>query len=212
MKINKLPIILLVFSLFFGCKFISNFLKLSGNPNTQELLIRAIKLQQYDSAYIYASQNKHHVFPNSELLKQVELGSLLFLTGKYEEAHKLFVAAEYKLEDRKSFRYIDAFGGTAEIYNPFHPNYRGSTSLNAVWRTGVLTRQDSILARPAIDGLYTTYQCNNMEKPLVNFYVGLSGAYKNPDLLTVEAKRIGSLGDYMDQRPVSIRLDMPYTP
>lgn len=189
------------------------------NTNTQHLLVQAIKNELYDSAQIYAGQNKGHLLPKSEMLRQVELGRLLFLSGKYQEAIKLLIAAEYKIEDKMNYRYIDAFAGTAEIYNPFHPNYIGN-SVNDLNNFGPrpFNKQDSIRLQssasmlPPVNALYTEYICNNMEKPLVNFYSGIASVYQNSELLIVEAKRLGLLAEQLDQYKASSSLNLPYTP
>jgi hypothetical protein len=150
------------------------------------------------------------------MLLQVELGRILFLSNKYEESKKLLVATEYKIEDKRNYRYIDAFAGTAEIYNPFHPNYIGH-SLNDLNYFGPrpFTKEDSMMMRHAstypVNALYTEYICNNMEKPLVNFYVGLGSVYEKTDLLTVEAKRLGLLSEQMDQYKSASSLNLPYS-
>ena len=221
MKLKRIAFILMLLIGFSSCKnFFSAFwAPVPKNTNTQQLLVQAIKNELYDSAQIYVGQNKGHLLPKSEMLRQVELGRLLFLSGKYHEANKLFIAAEYKIEDKRNFRYVDAFAGTAEIYNPFHPAYIGN-SVNDLNNFGPrpFTKQDSIRLLsstsgfPPINALYSEYICNNMEKPLVNFYTGLGSVYQNSELLIVEAKRLGLLAEQLDQYKASSSLNLPYTP
>ena len=216
MKTQKIAFVFFVLVCFTSC---GNFFKAFRAPkvvNTQFLLGNAIKNELFDSAQIYAKQNKSHTFPKSEMLLQVELGRILFLSGKYEESRKLLVATEYKIEDKRNYRYIDAFAGTAEIYNPMHPNYIGNSiqDLN-YFGPRPYTKQDSMMMRHTstfpVNALYTEYICNNMEKPLVNLYVGLGSVHQKSDLLTVEAKRLGLLSDRLDQYKSASSLNLPYS-
>jgi hypothetical protein len=216
MKTQKIVFIAIAIVCIASCGNFFKALKAPQVVNNQYLLGNAIKNELFDSAQIYAKQNRAHTIPKSEMLLQVELGRILFLSGKYEESRKLLVETEYKIEDKRNYRYIDAFAGTAEIYNPMHPNYIGNSvqDLN-YFGPRPFTKQDSIMMRQSssfpVNALYTEYICNNMEKPLVNFYVGLGSVYQKTDLLVVEAKRMGILSDRLDQTKSSSSLNLPYS-
>lgn len=219
MKFQKAVYVFILIACLVGCKTFFSALRAPKTYNTQHLLVQAIRNEMYDSALIYAGQNKVHLLPKSETLKQIELGRLLFLAGNYQDALKLLIPVEYKIEDKRNYRYIDAFAGNAEIYNPFHPAYIGN-SVNDLNNFGPrpFTKQDSIRLQSnssgfaSINALYTDYICNNMEKPLVNFYAGISSVSQTSDLLIVEAKRLGLLAEQLDQYKSSSSLNLPYTP
>ncbi|OYU97629.1 MAG: hypothetical protein CFE21_04880 [Bacteroidetes bacterium B1(2017)] len=216
MRAQKIVFIVIIFVCLNSCRSFFSALKAPVSVNTQYLVRNAVKSELFDSAQIYLRQDKAHTLPRSEMLLQVDLGRVLFLSGKYEESKKMLVAAEYKIEDKRNYRYVDAFAGTAEIYNQFHPNYIGN-SVNDLDHFGPrpFTKQDSIMMRQTntfpVNALYTEYICNNMEKPLINFYVGLGSVYQKSDLFTVEAKRLDLLSEQLDQYKSPSSLNLPYT-
>lgn len=198
----------LLFSFLFSCKSIPYH-------QTQAIAIDNLASKKYDLALAEMNKNKELNQQYNLMLKQVEEGRVLFLQGNYSAANKLFIEAELKVEDFNSYFYRDISGGKIKVFDFNNEYYSGKVTTEKPKSMGLDWREAPKSSGYSYTGSLKTasrteYICLDMEKPLLNFYVGLSAAYGNKDNFLVEAKRLEKIGENLDRRAYPINPEVPY--
>jgi len=175
---------------------------------TQQTSLNALYENDFAKSLAELEKNEYLKVDFNANLYQIEKGRLLFLMGKYEEASKLLIEAELSMEDWKTFHYRNSNGESKYIVDKRYTT-DGSPLPPPPAEVGDLIAFPSGKVRGSYG--YTTvasyksprklnFICNDYERPLINFYVGLCGVQLRDDKPMVEAKRLNNLMENLDTR------------
>ena len=175
---------------------------------TQTTSLNALYQNDFAKSLAELEKNEYLKEDFNANLYQIEKGRLLFLMGKYEDASKLFIEAELSMEDWKTFHYRSSKGESTYLMDKRYTK-DGSSLPPPPSKTGDYFSQNYSQVRGSY-GVATTasfksprnlkFICNDYERPMINFYVGLCGIKLNDDKPYVEAKRLNILMQNLDIR------------
>lgn len=159
--------------------------------------------------------NKQLKEPYNKVLLGMEKSRLLYLNNQAAEASKMLFEVENRLEDWNSFFKRDITGSKEVISdhrytkngeqmpaadNNFEnrKNVRGAVTTTSV---------------PTFKALYKTeYLGTYLERPMVNYMIGLCGIKLKDEKPLVEAKKLFLMQDRLNTRKTPIAKNIPYTP
>ncbi len=175
---------------------------------TQETTLNALYQNDYAKSATELEKNSYLKESYNQNLYKIEKGRLLFLMGKYEEASKPLIEAELSMEDWKTFHYRNTKGESTYLMDNRYTT-DGSPIPPHSSVTGDYFNQNSSKVRGSY-GYATSasfksprklnFVCNDYERPLINFYVGLCGVKLQNDMPFVEAKRLDLVMQNLDTR------------
>lgn len=183
---------------------------------TQTTSLNALYENDFAKSLAELEKNEYLKEDFNANLYQIEKGRLLFLMGKYEDASKLFIEAELSMEDWKTFHYRSSKGESTYIIDKRYTK-DGSPLPPLPTRTRDYCGENSPEVRGSYGVVNTVniksprnlkFLCNDYERPLINFYVGLCGIKLRDDKPYVEAKRLNILMQNLDIRKFPMNLGM----
>lgn len=152
----------------------------------------------------------------NKVLLAMEKGRLLYLNNQPKEACDLLIEAEYRLEDWNTF-YKRTLTGNKKIVSDQRYTKNGEplpdANSNSLQQNTRVRGYVSSTTVPTFKALYKTeYLGTEIERPMVNYVIGLCGVKLKDDKPLTEAKRLTMLQDQLNIRKSPISNFVPYTP
>lgn len=179
---------------------------------TNKKAMDAYYANHYDTALAELEQNKYIKEAYNLTLYKLEKARLLYLNNKPEEAAKLLIEAEVTLDDNGKKYHHDLMGNkvywTDNRYTidgrPLPPPPKNSDE--ALEQSSYVRGSFGYAMVPHFkSAAKTTYLSTDIERPLLNYQIGLCGLALKDDKPLIEAKLLYALNDKLNIRktPVS---------